>query len=279
MPSGAYKLRTTVTKTRMPVGRARYNVQDTDFQIYNLLQETTQYQCTQEWLDEQAAFFTGMTAEELEILITYSYRGDKIINDFLMYGYPLFLSLPRAMLKPGFFLLRTTSFGSTLLFESQVRRFLHSTGLQVPITNEKLSHIVDTAEASGWKQMEWDSVLTDYHSRTMQLFEKAPRLTRPLTVYRGERKTHAGEQYIFPSLHETMGRKYNSFSLDSSVAAFFARDYLKKGRVEYGTIYCVTFPIGAQLLLTAGCNQTTDIVEMEVRVAPEFDVVERKRVT
>ena len=274
LPSGRNATAHATVELQLPTGRAVSALDPIDYELFELLEPLNPHPFTPAWNAAQVDFFKTLSDEDTEMLTVYSYRGDQMTNNQLVYGYPRTLDLPASERSASWFTPSSTVWGRTLLFETQVRRYLaehQPPGQPVPAANADLAAVV-----LQWGRDEWGAVLDDYLHDMFSLFKRAPRLTEPLTLYRGARKTHAGRPVMFRPLAETIGTKFNSFTLDCSVASFFARDYLLPPDAdppsEYGTVYRVTFPVGTPLLFTTGCNFTSDVVEMEVRIPPIFSV-------
>eukprot|EP00961_Rhodomonas_salina_P197574 2666144-Rhodomonas_salina.1 len=93
-----------------------------DFEFYSKVEPANEHRFSTDWLADQASFFQTLTDDDLLTLMTYSYRGDQMINDFLMFGRPKNLDLQVHQRVAGWYLSGPIGgHGDYVLFEPQIR--------------------------------------------------------------------------------------------------------------------------------------------------------------
>ena len=252
------------------------------YKIYDFIESANQHPAHGSWLEEQASFYQSLSNDEHLSILTYAYHGDEIINEYLQYG-----TINRGKQKraPSWYCHAIDSY-HYVLFQPQMHRLYPDLfipddckriGGHLPHGKCSCSNFPNmkniTAAMSKWKSEKWRPLIELYMEDMRVLYAKAPRLRFPMTTYRGEK-----QEYKFPHLRQSSARdckRIISTSLDASVAAFFSHAH-KNDEEMYlppGTIYKITWPVGAQLIVTLGSNPNCDMMESEVRAfQPLFHV-------
>jgi len=224
---------------------------------------------TDEWTQEQAAFYLSLSEEEHITILTYSFRGDQMANRFMQYGTVHGAHCIRVEDREAQWYCHTIDAFQYILFQTQLRKVY---GEEFTVRNaadvNRITNIIRT-----WHTDIWTPVMEQYVRDLHDLYDRAPALKFPMVSYRGEQAGH-----IYGTLSEPSSNTQNriiSSSLDPSIAAQFA--YEMKNPDKYlvgpGTIYTITWPVGTKLMLTQGSNPTSDIMEAEVRALhPRFRV-------
>ena len=247
----AFGIARSIMQITMPTGSLYTKETPGNLDFYNAMEERNPFPATDEWLRDQIRFFGTLSDDDLLTLLTYGFRGDRMINDYLLSdGSPNPNLLQH---RPEWYYHNYTGI-KYALFEPQVRKCL---GVDPFLDSADIAGMMTTLDTDQWKQI-FDQYVLDMQ----RLFEQAPPITRPLVLYRGEKT-----DYTYGRLLDVAGKRFSSFTLDASVACFFSRGYSCPGchSAPPGNVYRVFFPKGFKLILTAGLNYTPDLVEMECR--------------
>jgi len=252
------------------------------YKIYDFIESTNEHMARASWLDEQAAFYQTLSTDDHISILTFSYHGDEIINEYLERGT---VNCEKQKRAPSWYCHAIDGY-NYVLFQPQVFR-MHP-DLFIPDGCKRIGgHLPDgrcscsnmpnmkkiTTTMCRWKLQDWKPVIELYMEDMRLLYARAPRLRVPMTTYRGER-----HNYKFPHLRHSSARdckRIISTSLDASVAAFFSHSHKTEDDMYLppGVIYKITWPAGSQLLVTLGSNPNYDIMESEVRAfRPLFTV-------
>ena len=274
----AYENRLKTAMHRIQIPTCTWYVQcdyaSSAYQIYDYLESHNEHPPQQQWLDAQAAFFSSLSDDDHLTLLTYSYRGDQMVNRYILdnarvHGPGSKNPVDRSA---GWYLNSIDDF-DFLLFQPQLRKVYGCEfHVKTPADMSRIAEILRT-----WEIAQWKPVLDMYIADMRDLIARAPALQQPMTTYRGEQRSH-----IFGNL-DSSGKpvkRMMSFSLDASVAAFFARKYKHMHAdgpfdEQPGAIYKIIWRKGSKLIFTVGSNTTTDIIEMEVRaMEPRFSAAQ-----
>lgn len=234
---------------------------------------------TQSWLREQELFFLhDLTDNQAEMLISWSMSGDKVVNYWLRNQMSDFFDLigrtysmnpilgaleeanfsfcvPDGEDEPERFNSAFGSFRPRAVYEYAFRETAEEQGISMPPREEEFLQEFTVRQTA----LTMRNIIADF----TEMFQAAPRTTRQLTLYRGER-SHKG----FNGMYEDDTESIRSFSLDPSVAIAFAMG----GRGESPVLYSVTFPPGVPMVLMQGASLFSSHIEnqSEVLVPPVF---------
>ena len=239
---------------------------------------------TAHWSDNMYQFFLSLTPDDFINILTYSYHGDKMVNDYYVHhnkdstdNHGVVNKRDSYIESKKFISMGENAF-EYCLFEPQARQALHMPDETVNELDEKLKTLDDAS---------WNDILRLYARDMQVLFSSCPKLDEPMTVFRGE-DTHQDRKDNI-SLRggdvfaDTKMISMKSFSIDPCVACQFSRQRLPSGKInndgDAGRIWMVTFDKGSSLLFVGGFNIVTDTCEAECRVAPPFMVQNGRDIT
>ena len=236
------------------------------YKMNDYLQARNLYPFKEEWLHAQAAFFCSLSADEHLTILTYSYRGDQMINRFMQFGTVHGESCSRVEDRLAEWYCHSIDNLQYILFQPQLRTVY---GEEFAVRNaadvRRIACLLRT-----WDMPTWKPVMQQYMRDLRDLFHRAPPLLSPMTTYRGEQ--HAHKYGDLCSAEANTENRVISSSLDASVGALFAQPMQGYAwRQAPGTIYAINWPVGTKLIFTLGANVTINIMECEVRaLQPHF---------
>lgn len=233
-----------------------------DWAAYALLEPANKHRFTPEWLDEQIEFMRGMSDADIHTLLNYMAGGDMLVNCHTLYQaalVPTDSPFGARMPKAHWYLQHVWGGNEHLLFEGQLRRTLGIEG-----SKQKLAH-----ELASLDKEKMDMVLDTFIEDMRLLFQRAPVLRQPMTVYRGEAALHEHIPYKNLPLARVSTSRFLSCSLDASSACKFARDHtVERGLKSVGTLYRITLPVGTPVIFSAGMQTWRGVFECECIVPP-----------
>ena len=239
------------------------------YKISDYLMSQNKFPFRDDWMQEQATFFLSLSHEEHITILTYSYRGDQMVNRYMQFGTVHNAASVNMKDRTSDWYCNTFDAFQYLLFQTQLSK-VYGESFTVRCVDDvyRIAKILRT-----WHTNMWTPVMEQYISDLRDLYARAPALKFPMISYRGEQSGH-----IYGDLSKTESnteKRIISSSLDPSVAAFFT--YVLKSYDKYnigpGSIYTITWPVGTKLILTLGSNPTYDVMESEVRALhPRFRV-------
>jgi hypothetical protein len=195
---------------------------------------------TQDWMDAQYGFVASRTANEVELAMSFTNRGDVLINAFLT---------DEADRVPG---LTSKWYHIVKNRNNNIFTQPYHNGLNRTIYEYLYSN--DSTDPSHYNPESAYRFLARIRADFMAFFNMAPRLDAPLTLYRGRRVP-----------------RVSSYTVDAALACFFALGAGKyRGRIEgelESVVNIVTFPVGTPHVFMHGISV---FPEAEVIVPPIF---------
>ena len=188
------------------------------YKISDYLQARNTCPCTQEWMHAQAEFFASLSTDDHLTILTYSYRGDQMLNRYMQYGTVHDATCSRLQDRKAQWYCHSIDSFQYILFQPQLRKvYGDAFTVRDAADVQRIALLLRT-----WDTTMWAPVM-DQHLRDLgALYERAPPLQSPMMTYRGQQRAH-----LFGDLcgaqSNTESRVISS-SLDASVAAFFAYD-------------------------------------------------------
>jgi len=189
----------------------------------------------EEWLHAQAAFFCGLSTDEHLTILTYSYRGDQMINRFMQFGTVHGASCSRVEDRLAQWYCHSIDNFQYILFQPQLRKvYGEEFAVRDAADVRRIACLLRT-----WDMPTWKPVMQQYMRDLRDLFHRAPSLRFPMTTYRGEQHAHK-YGYLCSAEANTENRVISS-SLDASVGALFAQPMDGYAwRQTPGMIYAIT---------------------------------------
>ena len=217
------------------------------------------------WCTQMVHFFSQLKPDDYINILTYGYRGDNMVNQYLLDNTANMacLSINPSNRKFKYtFEFHAENELEYCLFEPQARKVLR---LDYSCSVDDLEKILQQLNSN-----EWIPILQQYAQDLHALFVTMPVLDRPMTVFRGESSWKDNPFYLQEKI---VSRTIKSFSLDPCIACFFSRERMDlhhcnpDGRAT-GRVWLITLLPGSRVLPTAGFNCVSDLCEAEVRAMP-----------
>eukprot|EP00961_Rhodomonas_salina_P102690 1381003-Rhodomonas_salina.1 len=229
--------------------------------------------------------FQRLTPLEIITILTYTYRGDKIVNDYLekrngeinilkkikshkdgstQWTYNHFK--PDGTPKDDNYFVLDNLYNSKrdyVIFQKQVVEYLMKTDETIQEQQLQDAKFLNR-RMKKFDHQDWAYILYEYTCDLIEILISAPQLQHDLCLYRGETVKDPSK-----GLLKNSKMRFTSYTPDPSIASWFARGMSGPDNGPI-TIYRIQFPKGTPLLFTGGLNYTTDAVESEFIVPPHF---------